>query len=67
MEVSIQGQPHYNQIPEPQPLLQQLLDLAKVQLPEALACGDVTAATRKELKRNIYIVYIYIFVVDNQP
>jgi len=50
MEVSIQGQPRFNQIPKPLPLLQQLLDLAKVQLPEALPCNGVKVATRKKLQ-----------------
>jgi transposase len=50
MEVSIQEQPRYNQIPEPLPLLQQLLDLAQVQLPGALPCNGVKVATRKNLQ-----------------
>lgn len=51
MEVSIQGQPRFNQIPKPLPLLQQLLNLAKVQLPEALPCNGVKVATRKKLQK----------------
>ena len=51
MEVSIQGQPRFNQIPKPLPLLQQLLDLANVQLPEALPCKGIKVATRKKLQK----------------
>jgi transposase len=52
MEVLIKGQARFNQIPQPRPMLQQLLDLAQVQLPEALPCKGIKVATRKQLQKN---------------
>lgn len=51
-EVRIQGQARSNQIPQPRPMLQQLLDLARVQLPTVLPCKGIRVATRRDLAAN---------------
>lgn len=51
-EVLVKGQARCNQIPQPRPILQQLFDLARVQLPEALPCKGIRVATRKQLATN---------------
>jgi hypothetical protein len=50
IEVRIDGRASFNQIPQPRPLLQNLLDLAQVRLPEALPSKGITVATRKQLQ-----------------
>ena len=51
-EVRIKGQTACNQIPQPRPTLQQLLDLAHVSMPSALPCKGIIVATRKHLAVN---------------
>jgi len=45
----VKGQVRCNQIPQPRPLLQQLLKAAKITLPEVLPSRGVTVTTRKKL------------------
>ncbi len=45
----VKGQVRCNQIPQPRPLLQQLLKAAQVTLPEVLPSRGVTVTTRKKL------------------
>jgi transposase len=52
MEVHVKGQARCNQIPQPRPMLQKLLDLAHVKLPHALPCKGIHVATRKSLQKN---------------
>ena len=51
-EVLVKGQARCNQIPQPRPRLQQLLDLARVKMPEVLPCKGIHVATRKKLQEN---------------
>jgi len=51
-EVLVKGQARCNQIPQPRPRLQQLLDLARVKMPEVLPCKGIRVATRKKLQEN---------------
>ena len=51
-QVRIKGQARCNQIPQPRPMLQQLLDLARVKMPEVLPCKGIRVATRKKLQEN---------------
>jgi transposase len=48
-EMVVNGRPSCNKIPEPRPMVRQLLKTAKVQLPDALPCSGVRVATRKKL------------------
>ena len=52
IQVLVKGQPRCNQIPLPRPRLQQLLDLARVYLPQVLPCKGIHVATRKKLQEN---------------
>jgi transposase len=52
IQVLVKGQPRCNQIPQPRPKLQQLLDLARVRLPQVLPCKGIHVATRKKLQEN---------------
>jgi len=45
----VKGQVRCNQIPQPRPLLQQLLKAAKITLPEVLPSRGVTVTTKKKL------------------
>ena len=51
-QVRVKGQARCNQIPQPRPMLQQLLDLARVKMPEVLPCKGIRVATRKKLQEN---------------
>jgi transposase len=51
-EVLVKGQARCNQIPQPRPMLQELLDLAQVKMPEVLPCKGIHVATRKKLQEN---------------
>ena len=51
-EVLVKGQARCNQIPQPRPMLQELLDLARVKMPEVLPCKGIRVATRKKLQEN---------------
>ena len=51
-EVLVKGQARCNQIPQPRPMLQELLDLARVKRPEVLPCKGIHVATRKKLQEN---------------
>jgi hypothetical protein len=51
-EVLVKGQARCNQIPQPRPMLQELLDLARVKMPEVLPCKGIHVATRKKLQEN---------------
>ena len=48
-QVLVKGQARCNKIPQPRPRLQQLLDLARVRLPQVLPCKGIHVATRKKL------------------
>ena len=52
IEVRITGQASCQQIPQPRPTLQKLLDLAQVQVPPVLPCIGIVVATRKKLTAN---------------
>jgi len=46
----VEDRPQCNQILEPRPSVQKLLDAAGVRMPEAIGCSGVRAATRKKLQ-----------------
>ena len=48
-EMVVNGRPSCNKIPEPRPMVRQLLKTAKVRLPDALPCSGIRVATRKKL------------------
>ena len=48
----VKGQARCQQIPQPRPMLQQLIDLARVRFPQVLPCKGIRVATRKKLQEN---------------
>ena len=50
IQVLVKGQARCHQIPQPRPMLQQLIDLAQVRLPQVLPCKEIHVATRKKLQ-----------------
>ena len=52
MEVLVAGQPRCHKIPQPRPVVNQLLAAAAVRLPDVLPCKGVRVASRKMLPDN---------------
>ena len=52
IQVLVKGQARCQQIPQPRPMLQQLIDLARVRFPQVLPCKGIRVATRKKLQEN---------------
>ena len=52
MEISVEGEPRCNKIPQPRPSIKQLLKAASVSLPDVFPCKGIRVANRKKLPEN---------------